>query len=117
MHAYRGRGGPSRSTPASVLCQKCLKRDTYSFVAGLFFFPSICQRKLTCSERHYSYECKTAPQERPYKARPSRTQQLLNPKLVPKLTDDVPDALQRKYEGFPIRFFITRSGSQSDHMS
>lgn len=29
MHAYRGRGGPSRSTPANVQCQKCLKRDMY----------------------------------------------------------------------------------------
>ncbi|KAI1639976.1 zinc knuckle-domain-containing protein [Biscogniauxia mediterranea] len=66
------RRGPSKVTPANVQCQKCLKRG------------------------HYSYECKTSAQERPYVARPSRTQQLLNPKLVPKLTNDVPEALQKK---------------------
>ncbi|KAI0017677.1 zinc knuckle-domain-containing protein [Xylariomycetidae sp. FL0641] len=65
------RRGPSKSTPANVQCQKCLKRG------------------------HYSYECKGSVQERPYIARPSRTQQLLNPKLVPKLSSDVPDALQK----------------------
>ncbi|KAH8905628.1 hypothetical protein BR93DRAFT_814732 [Coniochaeta sp. PMI_546] len=27
MYSYRGRGGPSRSTPANVTCQKCLKKD------------------------------------------------------------------------------------------
>ncbi|TVY90470.1 hypothetical protein LAWI1_G002690 [Lachnellula willkommii] len=46
--------------------------------------------------RHYSYECKAIAQERPYVPRPSRTQQLLNPKLVPKLTSDVPNDLLRK---------------------
>ncbi|CAJ2502565.1 Uu.00g099590.m01.CDS01 [Anthostomella pinea] len=50
---------------------------------------------LTIAARHYSYECKASTQERPYISRPSRTQQLLNPKLVPKLTSDVPDALQK----------------------
>ncbi|KAJ5489657.1 hypothetical protein N7539_004547 [Penicillium diatomitis] len=44
---------------------------------------------LTGNIRHYSYECKATAQERPYKARPSRTQQLLNPTLVPKLSEDV----------------------------
>lgn len=67
MHSYRGRGGPRQTTPANVQCQKCLKRG------------------------HYSYECKAGLQERPYKARPSRTQQLLNPRLAPKLTNDAPD--------------------------
>ncbi|KAK4144183.1 uncharacterized protein C8A04DRAFT_28085 [Dichotomopilus funicola] len=51
---------------------------------------------LTCAERHYSYECKSAPQERPYIARPSRTQQLSNPKLLPKLASDTPNFLQEK---------------------
>ena len=46
--------------------------------------------------RHYSYECKASTQERPYQPRPSRTQQLLNPKLVPKLTSDTPNDLLRK---------------------
>ncbi|KAH8782586.1 hypothetical protein BGZ57DRAFT_758805, partial [Hyaloscypha finlandica] len=46
--------------------------------------------------RHYSYECKAVAQERPYVSRPSRTQQLLNPKLVPKLTSEVPQELLRK---------------------
>ncbi|KAH8785731.1 zinc knuckle-domain-containing protein [Diaporthe sp. PMI_573] len=72
MHSYRGRGGPRKPTPANVQCQKCLKRG------------------------HYSYECKVQLQERPYNPRPSRTQQLLNPKLVPKLTNDTPDDATRK---------------------
>ncbi|KAL2352772.1 zinc knuckle-domain-containing protein [Cryomyces antarcticus] len=63
--------GPSKAT-ASTLCQKCLKRG------------------------HYSYECKAQAQDRPYISRPSRTQQLLNPKLVPQLTSDVPNDLLRK---------------------
>ncbi|KAI1167751.1 zinc knuckle-domain-containing protein [Nemania serpens] len=65
------RRGPSKSTPANVQCQKCLKRG------------------------HYSYECKASEHERPYVARPSRTQQLLNPKLVPKLASDAIDAVQK----------------------
>ncbi|CZS92304.1 uncharacterized protein RCO7_00796 [Rhynchosporium graminicola] len=43
-----------------------------------------------------NYECKAVIQERPYVSRPSRTQQLLNPKLQPKLTSDVPQDLLRK---------------------
>ncbi|PON23502.1 hypothetical protein TGAM01_v207736 [Trichoderma gamsii] len=69
MFTYRGRGGPSRSTPANVQCQK---------------------------SRHYSYECKSSSQERPYVSRPSRSQQLRNPKLVPKLTSDTPNPLEKK---------------------
>lgn len=73
MNTYRGlaSGASSKATP-STLCQKCLKRG------------------------HYSYECKTGAQERPYVPRPSRTQQLLNPKLVPKLASDVPQELLRR---------------------
>lgn len=63
--------GRSKAT-ADTLCQKCLKRG------------------------HYSYECKATAQERPYQSRPSRTQQLLNPKLKPKLTTEVPEDLTRK---------------------
>lgn len=92
MHSYRGRTGPSRSTPANVQCQKCLKRDKSLAPAPCSFF---CN-KLTFLERHYSYECKAAPQERPYAARPSRSQQLRNPKLVPKLTEATPDEVERK---------------------
>ncbi|KAH9892331.1 hypothetical protein F4778DRAFT_316543 [Xylariomycetidae sp. FL2044] len=66
------RRGPTKSTPANVQCQKCLKRG------------------------HYSYECKASAQERPYVSRPSRTEQLLNPKLLPKLTSEMPDALEKK---------------------
>lgn len=74
MHAFNrgGAGGRRQPTPTNVQCQKCLKRG------------------------HYSYECKAQLQERPYKARPSRTQQLLNPKLAPKLTNDAPDDATRK---------------------
>ncbi|UPX17219.1 uncharacterized protein EKO05_0007586 [Ascochyta rabiei] len=63
--------GPSKAS-ATTLCQKCLQRG------------------------HYSYECKASAQERPYKSRPSRTQQLLNPQLKPKLTTQVPNELLRK---------------------
>ncbi|KAI9864775.1 MAG: hypothetical protein M1830_006074, partial [Pleopsidium flavum] len=42
------------------------------------------------------YECKATAQDRPYAFRPSRTQQLANPKLVPKLTSDVSNNLLRK---------------------
>ncbi|KAK1774161.1 zinc knuckle-domain-containing protein [Copromyces sp. CBS 386.78] len=63
---YRGRNIPSKSTPSTVQCQKCLKRG------------------------HYSYECKASAAERPYIPRPSRTQQLFNPKLLPKLTQAAP---------------------------
>ncbi|KAI2470886.1 zinc knuckle-domain-containing protein [Annulohypoxylon bovei var. microspora] len=69
------RRGPPKSTPASVQCQKCLKRG------------------------HYSYECKASSQDRPYVPRPSRTQQLFNPKLVPKLASDEPSTLPQKQKG------------------
>ncbi|PHH64115.1 hypothetical protein CDD81_4990 [Ophiocordyceps australis] len=72
MYSHRSRGRPVRSTPAGVQCQKCLKRG------------------------HYSYECKASTQERPYAARPSRTQQLQNPKLVPKLTNEALEPLEKK---------------------
>ncbi|KAM7209191.1 hypothetical protein V8F20_000529 [Naviculisporaceae sp. PSN 640] len=71
---YRGRGVPSQLT--------------------MVFYVS-----LTYSERHYSYECKVPVQERPYVARPSRTQQLSNPKLMPKLTTEVPEEFQKKKKG------------------
>ncbi|CAI6338562.1 unnamed protein product [Periconia digitata] len=71
MYRRPGYGGRSKTDPATV-CQKCLQRG------------------------HYSYECKATAQERPYKSRPSRTQQLLNPQLKPKLTTEVPNDLLRK---------------------
>ncbi|GFF47138.1 hypothetical protein IFM51744_06497 [Aspergillus udagawae] len=40
-----------------------------------------------------SYECTVSAQERPYTSRPSRTQQLQDPNLRPKLTTDVPNEL------------------------
>ncbi|KAI9673297.1 MAG: hypothetical protein M1829_004362 [Trizodia sp. TS-e1964] len=70
-HGPIGGAGSSKAT-ASTLCQKCLKRG------------------------HYSFECKASTQQRPYAARPSRTQQLLNPKLLPKLMSEVPNDLLRK---------------------
>ncbi|CAG7560502.1 unnamed protein product [Fusarium equiseti] len=51
---------------------------------------------LTFLERHYSYECKATTQERPYVSRPSRSQQLRNPKLVPKLTNETLNPLEKK---------------------
>lgn len=64
MNRYRA-GGPSKAT-ASTLCQKCLKKG------------------------HFSYECTASQQDRPYISRPSRTQQLANPKLAPKLANTAP---------------------------
>lgn len=90
MFTYKGRGGPSKSTPANVQCQKCLKKDMYHEASF------ICYVVLTFQERHYSYECKASAQERPYVSRPSRSQQLRNPKLVPKLTNDTLNPLERK---------------------
>ncbi|KND89709.1 hypothetical protein TOPH_05729 [Tolypocladium ophioglossoides CBS 100239] len=89
MFAHRGRGGPSRSTPANVQCQKCLKRDMYAATQTL-------DSRLTPPARHYSYECKSSTQERPYVSRPSRSQQLRNPKLVPKLTNNVLEPEEKK---------------------
>ena len=91
MYPYRGRVGPPKKTPESVQCQKCLKRDKLSPM-----IQKLSSHTLTFTARHYTYECKAAPQERPYIPRPSRTQQLRNPKLLPKLTNAVPDHLQQK---------------------
>ncbi|KAF1975929.1 hypothetical protein BU23DRAFT_456724, partial [Bimuria novae-zelandiae CBS 107.79] len=63
-----GYGGRSKATP-STTCQKCLQKG------------------------HYSYECTVTAQARPYNPRPSRTQQLLNPSLKPRLTEEVPSDL------------------------
>jgi len=73
MNRYRNVPGLRGPTKASqlTLCQKCLKRG------------------------HYSFECKVSAQERPYISRPSRTQQLQDPALVPKLTSEVSNDLQR----------------------
>ncbi|KAF9637333.1 hypothetical protein BFW01_g8229 [Lasiodiplodia theobromae] len=84
--AYTGR---SKATP-STTCQKCLKKDMR--IPARFRRPDPTDTSL----RHYSYECKASTQERPYVSRPSRTQQLFNPKLKPQLTSDVPNDLLRK---------------------
>ncbi|OQE77409.1 hypothetical protein PENNAL_c0062G04577 [Penicillium nalgiovense] len=64
--------------------------------------------RLTNSDpRHYSFDCKASAQERPYIPRPSRTQQLLNPELVPKLSSDNPNELLRK-EGVADELLATR---------
>ncbi|ETI23595.1 hypothetical protein G647_05397 [Cladophialophora carrionii CBS 160.54] len=77
--------GPQRATTNTV-CQKCLKKDKFCHLR-------CCDVSLTGPVRHYSYECKASVQERPYASRPSRTQQLSNPKLVPKLASDTPNNL------------------------
>ncbi|KAG6179936.1 hypothetical protein E4U27_002966 [Claviceps purpurea] len=48
----------------------------------------------TRSSRHANYQASS--QERPYVSRPSRSQQLRNPKLVPKLTNDTPNPVEKK---------------------
>jgi len=64
MNKYRTTPGlgPSKAT-ANTTCQKCLAKG------------------------HYSYECKSSLQSRPYASRASRTQQLRNPKLKPALAE------------------------------
>ncbi|KAH8685653.1 hypothetical protein BGZ60DRAFT_522938 [Tricladium varicosporioides] len=90
MHRYqRGPTSSASKASATTLCQKCLKKD-------MSIFTPFASTMLTMFLRHYSYECKAVAQERPYVSRPSRTQQLLNPKLVPKLTSDIPQDLLRK---------------------
>ncbi|KAM0344574.1 hypothetical protein ACHAPU_007348 [Fusarium lateritium] len=54
------------------------------------------ERYVLYIQRHYSYECKASTQERPYASRPSRSQQLRNPKLVPKLTNETLNPLEKK---------------------
>ncbi|KAI9738518.1 MAG: hypothetical protein M1818_005415 [Claussenomyces sp. TS43310] len=80
--------GASKAT-TTTLCQKCLKRDTFPLRIS-------ASTKADDFLRHYSYECKAVAQELPYVSRPSRSQQLANPKLVPSLTSEVPQALLRK---------------------
>ncbi|KAJ6142669.1 hypothetical protein N7471_002122 [Penicillium samsonianum] len=87
MNRYRNApklgGSNSNRATATTLCQKCLGRG------------------------HYSFDCKASAQERPYVPRPSRTQQLLNPELMPKLSSDNPNELLRK-EGVADDLLATR---------
>ncbi|KJA21193.1 hypothetical protein HYPSUDRAFT_42318 [Hypholoma sublateritium FD-334 SS-4] len=82
MSKYAPHGGRSSNQPratSSTICQKCLGRG------------------------HFIYECKGS---RPYLTRPSRTQQLENPKLLAKLKADgkpsveVPEEFKRPYVPF-----------------
>ena len=61
--------------------------------------PPKCQRCLQVG--HWTYECSTKETERAYVSRPSRTQQLKNPKLKQKFADftgDEPPDPKREYE-------------------
>ena len=93
MNRYRNVPGLRGPTKASqlTLCQKCLKRDM-SLKSRILFRDSNWPKV-----RHFSFECKVSAQERPYISRPSRTQQLQDPALVPKLTSEVSNDLQRTY--------------------
>lgn len=70
MNRYRNTPGhkPTQASTTTT-CQKCLKKG------------------------HYSYECKSSVQSRPYSSRPSRSQQLQNPKLKPQLIETKLDDL------------------------
>ena len=73
VNQRRGGGGPPGERIAK--CQKCLQTG------------------------HYTYECKE--KERAYVSRPSRTQQLKNPKLAQKYADftgDEPPDPKREYQ-------------------
>lgn len=70
MNRYRtvpGLGPSTSKATSTTTCQKCLKKG------------------------HYSYECKASVQSRPYISRPSRSQQLQNPKLKPVLAEQKMD--------------------------
>ncbi|KAI6710873.1 hypothetical protein JHW43_006604, partial [Diplocarpon mali] len=72
--------------------------------------------KATASTLCQNYECKAVVQERPYVSRPSRTQQLLNPKLLPKLASDVSQDLLRNsiHIDFLLTYFLSRKGIADD---
>ncbi|GAM82914.1 hypothetical protein ANO11243_009000 [Dothideomycetidae sp. 11243] len=62
---------------------------------------------------HYSYECKSAIQERPYQSRPSRSQQLLNPRLRQALTNQSPsEPLQRQHREGLADAILERSAEE-----
>jgi len=63
-YTSRAAKGPPRAGPSTV-CQKCLERG------------------------HYSFECKAIA--RPYASRPSRSQQLANPRLRSQITNAAPE--------------------------
>jgi hypothetical protein len=80
---------------SSTICQKCLK-------PGKSFQPqSIFHSVLSILKRtgHFIYECKST---RPYISRPTRTQQLENPRVLAKLKSegkpsvDVPEEFLKK---------------------
>ncbi|KAG9677328.1 hypothetical protein KCU99_g2080, partial [Aureobasidium melanogenum] len=72
--AFVGGASSNNRASANTTCQKCLQKG------------------------HYSYECKAQAQERPYISRPSRSQQLLNPKLKPKLANIAPTPTVTEHE-------------------
>ena len=73
---FRGGGNQRSKATSETRCQKCLKYG------------------------HYSYECKTSAAERPYAPRPSRMQQLMNPELRPKLSEENSNEMIKR-EGLP----------------
>ncbi|RGP65348.1 hypothetical protein FLONG3_9244 [Fusarium longipes] len=55
------------------------------------------KKSITRSKEDWlDWQNKTTAQERPYVSRPSRSQQLRNPKLVPKLTNETLNPLEKK---------------------
>lgn len=86
--------GPWRAQPVDTGQCPVPKMLKTRYVPASNCLMRLCE--LTCLARHYSYECKSSTQERPYVSRPSRSQQLRNPKLVPKLTSDTPNPLEKK---------------------
>jgi hypothetical protein len=82
MSKYAPHGSRSSNQPratTSTVCQKCLGRGEYS----CNLFPLVLTD--VQFQGHFIYECKNT---RPYLSRPSRTQQLENPRLLAKLKAD-----------------------------
>lgn len=86
---HSGRFSQAKAT-SSTVCQKCLERGTWG-QGQSGFRNNANELKIG----HYTFECKNS---RPYVSRPSRTQQLENPKLQEKLrsTVEVPDEFKKK---------------------
>ena len=75
-YAPHGRSSNQPRATSSTVCQKCLGSGK-----NFAFTCSLCDY-LTIITGHFTYECKN---NRPYVTRPSRTQQLENPRLLAKL--------------------------------
>jgi hypothetical protein len=96
---YARRPAPSRAAAANAVCQRCLQARTspadvccYQEADNLQQVNQPLWHGAGVQAGHWTYECKNPAS---YTARPTRTQQLLNPKVRPRFMDPselLPDA-------------------------